>query len=132
MSAGVEGSGTILLVKDDPHVRGLARHVLGRAGYTVVEAADGEEAKRAFQSAPDSFDLLLTDVVMPNVGGAELAEYVVAARPDLPVVFMSGFVDDAEAGDYIAKHNAEFLQKPWQVADLLATVGGIIPVRKPR
>ncbi len=130
--AGVEGSGTILLVEDDPHVRGLARHVLERAGYTVVEAADGEEAKRAFQSAPDSFDLLLTDVVMPNVGGAELAEYVAAARPDLPVVFMSGFVDDAEAGDYIAKHNAEFLQKPWQVADLLATVGGIIPVREPR
>ena len=62
----------------------------------------------------------------------DVASDVAAARPDLPVVFMSGFVDDAEAGDYIAKHNAEFLQKPWQVADLLTTVGGIIPVRKPR
>ena len=123
------GSGTILLAEDDPHVRGLAAQVLGQAGYTVIEAADGEQALRAFKAAPGSFDLLLTDVVMPGLGGAELAEHVGAARPDLPVMFMSGFVDDREAGDYINDRNAEFLQKPWQVADLLAAVGHIIGER---
>ncbi len=122
----LQGTGTILLAEDDPSVRSLACQALERAGYSVIEAGDGEEALRIFRESPQEFDLLLTDVVMPQLGGAELAEQVAAARPDMPVVFMSGYVDGSDASDYIANRNVVFLQKPWQVKQLLAAVGRVL------
>jgi signal transduction histidine kinase/ActR/RegA family two-component response regulator len=124
--SSLKGAGTILLVEDDTSVRDLACQALDRAGYTVIEAGDGEEALCAFSESPQEFDLLLTDVIMPQMGGAELAEQVAEARPDMPVVFMSGYVDDSDASDYIADRNAVFLQKPWQVRQLLAAVGRVL------
>jgi len=121
-----QGSGRILLVEDDPNVRSLAHQVLDRAGYSVTAATDGREAWRVFAAAPQAFDLLLTDVVMPQTGGAELAEQVAAERPDLPVVFMSGYIDDTDASSYIADRNAVFLQKPWKVGQLLTAVARVI------
>ena len=107
-------------------MRSLACQALGRAGYSVIEAGDGKEALRIFCESPQEFDLLLTDVIMPEMGGAELAEQVAAARPDMPMVFMSGYVDGSDASDYIANRNVVFLQKPWQVTQLLAAVGRVL------
>jgi len=118
------GTGTILVAEDDASVRSLVCQALASAGYDVVEAPDGNDALQAFEAAPRSFDLLLTDVVMPGMGGAELAERVKRARPDVPVVFMSGHFDDGDASAYITDptRDAIFLQKPWKVTQLLAVV----------
>jgi len=112
------GSETILLVEDESMVRSLVRRTLTLRGYAVFEAASGEEAMAQFGNAPDRIDLLLTDVVMPGINGRVLAERLTAQRPDLKVVFMSGYTEDTvlEARDQV-----HFLQKPF-TPDALRTI----------
>jgi signal transduction histidine kinase len=92
-SQAPRGGETILLAEDDDAVRGLAREVLEAHGYVVIEARDGTEALGLVHARRDPIDLLLTDVVMPGLGGTALAQRLTAARPATAVLFMSGYID---------------------------------------
>jgi two-component system cell cycle sensor histidine kinase/response regulator CckA len=126
--AGRRGRGpvagrTILLVEDEAAVRGVAVRCLEGAGYRVVPADGGEAALRLAAHAP-AIDLLLTDVVMPGMGGAELAERLRAARPGLRVLFMSGF--SASLPEALAPTGGSLVSKPFTPAVLLARVAEAI------
>jgi signal transduction histidine kinase len=121
-SARLDGRGrTVLLVEDEPAVRSVASRVLRRAGFRVLEAEDGEEALRHLARA-DAVDLLLTDLVMPAMGGAALAATVRQDRPALPVIFTSGYADDHPELAAGLPEGGCFLPKPYSPADLLACV----------
>jgi two-component system cell cycle sensor histidine kinase/response regulator CckA len=110
---------TILLVEDEEPVRRVAARCLERAGYRVLAVADGEDALRIAAATP-RVDLLLTDVVMPGMSGTRLAEHLRAARPSLPVLFMSGFSRDLP--ESLAPPPGALLQKPFTPERLAARV----------
>ena len=111
---------TILLVEDEDAVRGLAARMLQRAGYTVLAASTPSEACAIFETEPARISLLLTDIVMPEMHGPVLAERLVAQRPDLPVVLVSGYSDDM-AGTGAGARMA-FLPKPFTASALIGAV----------
>ena len=88
-------SGTVLLVEDQDDVRALSRKILERSGYSVLEARHGGEALALCMDEQVDFDLMVTDVVMPEMNGCELAERLRPHRPDLKVLFMSGYTDSS-------------------------------------
>ena len=104
---------TILLVEDESAVRGLARLILEEARYDIVEARGGREALELVERLGARFDLLLTDVVMPEVGGPELAARLRARRPDVKVVYMSGYADSALYKRGLAESDGFMLRKPF-------------------
>ena len=108
---GVE---TVLLAEDEETVRSLAREVLRGAGYTVLEAGDGEEALRVAGSHPGPIHLLLTDVIMPRLGGPELARRLQPLRPDMRILFMSGYTDGDISSYGGLGTETSLLQKPFQ------------------
>ena len=112
------GLETILLVEDDAAVRVLARQALERQGYRILEAAGGRAAIRIAQTCPQPIDLLITDVVMPDLGGRELAEILVAQRPQLKVLFVSGYTEDALLRRGIAQATTAYLPKPFTLPAL--------------
>lgn len=124
--AMVMGTETILLVEDDEVVRTMAVEILTTQGYSVLEAADGEEALQTCKRYHGNIDLLLTDVVMPKMNGSELAEKVVKLRPDIKVLFMSGYTDDAVFRHGILHAEVEFLQKPVTPKALSQTLRAIL------
>jgi CheY-like chemotaxis protein len=107
------GSETILLVEDEDVVRGLARKILEHAGYCVLEASRGEEAVRLCLERAGPIDLLLTDVVMPETSGKEVADRLTELFPGLRVLFMSGYTDEAIVHHGVLDSNVEFIQKPF-------------------
>jgi signal transduction histidine kinase len=113
------GSGTIMIAEDEPAGWALASRVLRARGYTVLEARDGVDAIRASEEHPGTVDMLLTDVVMPRVGGPELAERLKPAYPDLRVIFMSGYTDNKAVRGVMGDDSTAFLQKPFTPSDLL-------------
>ena len=116
------GSGTILLVEDEAAVRALARRVLEQAGYAVLEAADGLDGARVAEEFEGAIDLLLTDVVMPNLGGRALAERLRATRPRMPVLFVSGYPDGEMERGCLTSGGATYLEKPFSPRLLRETV----------
>ncbi|MEZ5101334.1 MAG: response regulator [Thermoleophilia bacterium] len=116
------GDATILLVDDEDVVRDVARRVLVASGYTVLEARFGAEAIVAAEEHDGPIDLLLTDVVMPHMSGRELAERLVADRPELVVVYMSGHADDAVLRHGVLAGGSPFVQKPFTAGRLLRDV----------
>jgi len=114
------GTETVLLVEDEQQVRAIARAILARAGYRVLEAPSGAEAIEICEHSGETIDLLLTDVVMPNMNGRQLAERLSELRPDMKVVFMSGYTDDAIVHHGVLNAGMAFIQKPLTV-DLLLT-----------
>ncbi|HEX2201676.1 MAG TPA: PAS domain S-box protein [Longimicrobium sp.] len=114
---GVE---TILLAEDEEPVRRLAREVLTRNGYTVLEAGDGEQALRVSERHPGRIDLLVTDVVMPAMSGRDLSALLAAARPALRVLYMSGYTEEAVARHGVLDPGTGFIEKPF-TADALAS-----------
>jgi CheY-like chemotaxis protein len=106
------GSETILLVEDEPQVRAIARGILTRAGYKVLEAEDGAAALRICDTTTERIHLVVTDVVMPGMSGRELAEHLVKRRPDAKVLFMSGYTDDTVVHHGVLDRGIAFLQKP--------------------
>jgi CheY-like chemotaxis protein len=113
-------SGVVLLTEDEDAIRALSRRILEREGYTVLEARDGREAIRVAAGYPSRIDLLVTDMVMPNVGGTELFAHLRILRPDLRVLFVSGYTDDDIIRRGLKDAASAFLQKPF-TARALAT-----------
>ena len=115
------GNETVLLVEDEPLVRGLAVRVLREHGYTVIEAANGDEAIRILSKhVGEKIHLLLTDVVMPHMGGKELSELVKTLRPDTKVLFTSGYTDTVLVHHHgLLSPNIAFLEKPYSPGALL-------------
>jgi two-component system, cell cycle sensor histidine kinase and response regulator CckA len=116
------GTERVLLVEDEPMVRAATLRMLEALGYAVSVASNGEEALALAQRSATAFDLLLTDVVMPQMGGPELAARLRADRPALNVVYMSGYVDDALVCSELNERHAAFLQKPFTRAALATRV----------
>ena len=107
------GTETILLAEDEPGVRAAVRLVLESSGYTVLETRSGEEAMRICRTHQAPIHLLLTDVVMPTMSGRQLAECAAAIRPNIKVLFMSGYTDDSVVRHGVLEAGMRFLQKPF-------------------
>ncbi|HJZ46986.1 MAG TPA: PAS domain S-box protein [Roseiflexaceae bacterium] len=121
------GDETILLVEDEPAVRALVARVLRAQGYTVLEAGDGLEALQVAEQAEDTrIDLLLTDVVMPRMGGSALAEQLSAIRPGIKVLFASGYTEDVMRLGSQLVGSTQFLHKPFSPAALAQKVRSIL------
>jgi signal transduction histidine kinase/ActR/RegA family two-component response regulator len=121
-AAAVGGTETILLVADEEGVRELARDILRASGYTVLEARNGAEALLLCERHQGPLDMLLTDVVMPRMSGRELAERLAPLRPELSVLYMSGYTDDAVIRHGVLAAGTAFLQKPFTPAALVLRV----------
>jgi two-component system cell cycle sensor histidine kinase/response regulator CckA len=122
--ARVGGTETILLVEDEDAVRAIARRVLAKHGYTVIEARHGAQALALLAARGDAVDAVLTDAVMPQMSGAELARTVRVLRPELPVIMMSGYIDaDVDRRGPVASPTS-ILSKPFTVETLLSAVRG--------
>src|SRR5438046_1497274 len=126
VTAPAAGSETILLVEDEHLVRLLARKVLERAGYRVLVAAGGAEALDLAERYAGPIHLLLTDVVMPGMNGRELIRRLAPLRPDLRVLYMSGYADEAVAQHGVLDPGTAFLQKPFTPGGLADKVRGVL------
>jgi PAS domain S-box-containing protein len=126
LESALTGTETVLVVEDESGVRHLARDVLASHGYRVIEAADGDEALRLVEGRVESIDLLLTDVVMPGMSGAELARRFQALRPNARVLFASGYADDAVVSHGVQHDGVPFLQKPFEPDDLVRRVREVL------
>ena len=120
------GSETIVLVEDEDGLRALIREVLEEAGYRVVEAPDPERGLAAVRAEPRGIDLLMTDVILPQMRGNELAERVRAISPRSRVLFMSGYTDEAIGQHAVLAPGSPFLQKPFSLAALLDKVRTVL------
>jgi two-component system cell cycle sensor histidine kinase/response regulator CckA len=112
VAGDLHGHETVLLVEDEEQVRTLASHLLRRLGYHVLEASRAAQALALAADHDGEIDLLLTDVIMPEMGGRELAEKLLVERPETRVLFMSGYTDDAIVHHGVLDEGMEFLQKP--------------------
>jgi nitrogen-specific signal transduction histidine kinase/ActR/RegA family two-component response regulator len=117
---------TILLVEDLPEVRAIARTMLTRQGYEVIEASSGQIALEIVRTRQETIDLLLTDVIMPVLGGQELAHEVRLLRPNVRVLFASGYTDDVLVQQEVLQPGAELIQKPFTRDSLLQKVRSVL------
>jgi PAS domain S-box-containing protein len=108
-----QGNKTILLVEDEEMVRNLSLKILEMSGYRVLTAADGPEACKVCKDFSDEIHLMITDVVMPQMSGREVAEHAALHRPNMLVLFMSGYTDDAIVRHGVLDDGVPFLQKPF-------------------
>jgi PAS domain S-box-containing protein len=122
----LRGSETILIVEDEDIVRGLTRKILMQAGYQVLDAKGGEEALRVCCMHTGPIDLLLTDVVMPEISGKQVADQLVELRPAIRVLFMSGYTDEAIVQHGVLDANVEFIQKPFTWIGLTRKVRDVL------
>ena len=116
----------MLLVEDEPMVRELAVATLRQKGYRVVEAANGEEGLRLAGQHDGKIDLVLTDVVMPLMGGKEMADAIRTSHPDTKVLFTSGYTQDALGPHGVLRPGVVFLQKPYVTATLARKVREVL------
>ncbi len=122
----LRGQETVLLVEDEQAVRQLAKMILEMHGYEVIEAACGAEALQAVKSHSGKIDLLLSDVVMPDLSGSDLADQVRLLRSQVRVLYMSGYTDDAIVRRGVASAADAFLQKPFTPASLTQKVREVL------
>jgi CheY-like chemotaxis protein len=120
------GTETILLVDDEESLRAVVVDLLSQLGYHMLSAASGEEAIKVAQEYPDRIDLLLTDVVMDNLPGPELAELLLQSRPEMKVVFISGFADGSIAPNCVLKPGTVLVQKPFTIRILSAKLREVL------
>jgi len=127
--ASPRGAETILIVEDEPAVRRMASRALRSQGYAILEAANGAEALEVLSRATSPVDLVLSDVVMPVLNGRELSERLAVDRPEVRVLFMSGYTDDDIVRRGLLRPGAPFLQKPFVPADLSRKVRDVLDGR---
>ena len=121
------GNETLLVVEDEPSVRHLASRVLNSLGYEVLSASNGQDALHVLREHQGSaVRLVITDVIMPLMGGKVMAEWMKTTQPDLKILFTSGYTEDAISGDGLAETTAEFLPKPYTPATLARKVRQIL------
>jgi two-component system cell cycle sensor histidine kinase/response regulator CckA len=129
-----ESAATILLVEDEIALRGLMRRILERNGYRVLEAEHGAEALAQFETHDGAIDLVVSDIVMPTMGGREMAERLRAIMPQSRLLFVSGFTDDEAMRQGVIVTDSAYLQKPFSPASLIAKIGEMLhePAAEPR
>jgi len=129
----VTGQDTILLVEDEEAVRSFAARALRLRGYHVLEASGGEEALEIVTKGAQEIDLLITDVVMPNMDGPTLVRHVKELKPELAIIFMSGYAEEAFRRNEENASDLHFLPKPFGLKQLAAKVKEVLshaPARK--
>jgi two-component system cell cycle sensor histidine kinase/response regulator CckA len=125
-TAEAPGSESILLCEDDPKIRVLVEKMLARQGYRVITAESPEDALRIAAERTEPIDLLLTDVVMPRMNGFDLAKGITSKRPEMKVLYMSGYTDNHLAGGLELPPDLPFLQKPFTAAGLSEMVRQVL------
>jgi len=125
-SSNFKGSETILIAEDDPGVRELAVNVLKDQGYTVLEASNGQKALEISQSYTGPIHLLITDVIMPEMSGQELAEKLSTEHPEAKILYMSGYTDDFILHHSLLEKDLEFIQKPFSPSILLKKIRKVL------
>jgi len=120
------GTETILLAEDEAAVRTLARRILEKHGYKLLLAATGRDGVQVAEQHGAPIDLLVTDVVMPEMGGRELAQRLTARQPGLKVLFLSGYTDDAIVHHGVLDAGVAFLQKPFKPDDLVRKIRAVL------
>jgi len=126
ITASLQGEETVLLVEDEDMLRGLLAKFLRLYGYTVLEARHGGEALLTCERHPGPIHLMVTDVVMPQMSGRELADRLTPLRPEMKIVFMSGYAEDALAQRGVAESSVAFLQKPFRPIELVRRVQAVL------
>ncbi len=130
VSAGVgpagEGTETILVVEDEDAVRRIAVRVLERFGYKTLAAPDAKTAFAYLDAPTENIDLLLSDLVLPEMNGREVAEHARAVRPDLPVLFMSGYTEDVVLHQQMVDLGSDLVQKPFTIESLVSSVRRVL------
>lgn len=121
---------TLLVAEDDELVRALTKEVLEDAGYTIITAVDGDEAIRMFHTYHTQLDLIMLDVIMPGKNGQQVWEEVYKLRPDLPVLFSSGYSFNELKDNTLLSDNGQLIQKPYTPGNLLQTLADML--KKPR
>lgn len=124
----LRGSGVVLLVEDEKGVRDLTREYLEMSGYKVLVAENGHTALELSALHSGSIDLLITDVVMPGINGKELADRVSTIRPEIKVLYMTGYTDQAIVHRGTLAAGAVLLQKPFTLATLASKLRDIFSV----
>jgi CheY-like chemotaxis protein len=125
------GNETILLAEDDPMVRDLTCTLLERSGYTILAAADGNEALAIFEENADRIDMLLLDVIMPGLGGRAVFDAIRQVRPDIPALFASGYSMNAIHTDFVLDEGLTLIQKPAERDELLRKVREVLDQARP-
>jgi two-component system, cell cycle sensor histidine kinase and response regulator CckA len=120
------GTETVLLVEDEDSLRTLVRGCLEKRGYSVLHAGNGQEALNVAQKPPGTVHLLLTDAIMPGMSGRELADSLKLARPDIKVLYVSGYTYDLVTQQGILETGSELLQKPFSIHSLMMRVRQIL------
>ena len=127
--SGAAAAGTILVAEDEPQVRALVSDVLAKLGYNVLAARDGADAIETANAYEGKIDLLLTDVVMPRVGGRELFEQLRQSRTDLKALFMSGYPRDGITSGRAAQTTPSIIDKPFSASELMDRVNQLMASR---
>lgn len=122
-------SATVLIAEDERPVRDAVERMLREQGYTVLSAVNGSEAVEIWEANNAEIDLLITDLVMPELGGIEVAQICRRIRPNLPVIFMSGFTEAASANAEMFSEAEAFLEKPFHRATFLGKVRDVLAAR---
>ncbi len=124
--ASAKGGNTILLVEDESALRASIADFLSEHGFTILQASDGLDALRVADSHPGLISVVLTDVVMPRLNGKELVDRLSAKRPDIKVLYMSGYADERVGRHALLENGAAFLQKPFTFSKLLAKIRELV------
>ncbi len=120
------GDETLLLVEDDRVVRKLLKKMLTNYGYTVLEAGDGDQAIALFRANPAAVDLVISDFIMPGKNGKEVSDVLRTIRPNIKVLFISGYADDVLISRGISSHQLHYLTKPVNPEALLVKVRAVL------
>ena len=128
----LESRRVVLVVDDEQGLRDLVCRTLRAEGYSTLEAAHGAEALEVMESAAESVDLVVTDVVMPGMDGRELGRRLAQRWPDLPILYISAYDVNDIFRRGSPRHSAPFLQKPFPLEGLITTVQELISSRSPR
>jgi two-component system, cell cycle sensor histidine kinase and response regulator CckA len=120
----------ILVVEDEAFVREVTCEILERAGYDVLKARNGAEARGIFHHRSESIQLLLTDVVLPGENGRELATYLKTKQPGLKTIFISGYPENTISRNGLQPEGISYLPKPFSVESLMQKVTEVLPERK--